>query len=43
MSKEHNFDFTKPQKLEKKALWIVLGKAFWDIGKALCHYSYKRS
>lgn len=35
MSKEHNFDFTKPQKLEKKALWIVLGKAFWDIGKAL--------
>ena len=31
----NSFDFSIPQKLDKKAFWIALGKAFWVIGRAI--------
>lgn len=35
MKDKSNFDFSTPQKLDKKALWIVLGKAVWTIARTL--------
>lgn len=31
---KHNYDFSQPNKLDKKALWLILGNAFWTIIKA---------
>lgn len=35
MKDKCNFDFSTPQKLDKKALWIVLVKAVWTIARTL--------
>lgn len=32
---KHNFDFSQPNKLDRKALWLILGNALWAIVKSL--------
>lgn len=35
MKQKPNFDFSQPNKLDRKALWLVLGNAFWGIFRSL--------
>ena len=31
MTQHSNYDFSQPNKLDRKALWLVLGNALWAI------------
>src|SRR5690554_3319946 len=35
MNQKHNYDFSQPNKLDRKALWLVLGNALWTIVRSL--------
>lgn len=35
MNQKHNYDFSQPNKLDQKALWLVLGNAVWVMFRSL--------